>query len=273
MSMKSISKRVVAGLALAFLMIGCAETERNRSGEAPGAPDATAGPGSLAVSAVPGSDGPDAPQSAATVTAPTTAAPPAYRNPSEQSEGIVLFVGTSLTAGYGLASEFAFPSVIQGRIDAAGLPYRAVNAGVSGETSAGALRRVDWLLQQPFDVLVLETGANDMLRGIDPAATEANIQEIIERVRSRRPDARIVLAGMLAMPNLGPDYRQRFESIYPRLAERNQLTLIPFLLEGVAADRELNLADGIHPNAQGQRIVAETVWATLEPALRAEAGS
>lgn len=184
-------------------------------------------------------------------------------------EGIVLFVGTSLTAGYGLPPEQAFPALIDARLRDAGLPFRAVNAGVSGETSSGALRRVDWLLEQPFDLFVLETGANDMLRGTDPAVAEENIQAIVDRVRERRPEATILLAGMLAMPNLGREYGQRFEAIYPRIAERNGLVLIPFLLDGVAAERSLNLPDGVHPNAAGQRIVAENVWEVLEPVLRA----
>lgn len=179
----------------------------------------------------------------------------------------VLFIGTSLTAGLGLPEEQSFPLLIAGRIEGAGLPFRVVNAGVSGETSAGALRRIEWLLQQPFDVVVLETGANDMLRGTDPGATEQNIQDIIDRIRAADPEAPIILAGMLAMPNLGEPYRQQFESIYPRLAERNDLPLVPFLLEGVAGERGLNLGDGIHPSAEGHRIIAETVWEVLEPVL------
>src|SRR5690606_38130848 len=150
--------------------------------------------------------------------------------------GTVLFVGTSLTAGFGLAAAQAYPALIQERIDRAGLPFRVVNAGVSGETSAGALARSGRPLQQEFVVLVVETGANDMLRGVDPGATEENIRSIIDRVREERPDARIVLAGMLALPNLGPEYGERFGSIFPRLAERYGLALIPFLLEGVAGD-------------------------------------
>ncbi len=185
----------------------------------------------------------------------------------------VLFLGTSLTAGYGLAEENAFPARIQAKIDSAGLPFKVVNAGQSGETSAGALRRVDWLLRQPFDVLVLETGANDMLQGQNLARTRDNLQAIIDRVRAERPDARIVLVGMLAPPNLGRDYAAQFGAIYPELAERNDLPLVPFLLEDVGGERELNLADGIHPNAAGQRRVAATVWQTLEPVLRVAAAA
>lgn len=182
----------------------------------------------------------------------------------------VLFLGTSLTAGLGLAPEQAYPALVQAKIDSAGLPFRVINAGVSGETSAGALRRVDWLLRQPFDVLVLETGANDMLRGLDLDTTEANIRGIVERVRARRPGVKIVLAGMLAPPNLGPSYARRFGEIYPRVAKEEDIELIPFLLEGVAGDPALNQGDGIHPNATGEKIVARTVWKTLAPVLQAE---
>lgn len=185
----------------------------------------------------------------------------------------VLFLGTSLTAGLGLSPEKAYPALVQATIDSARLPFRVINAGVSGETSAGALRRVDWLLRQPFDVLVLETGANDMLRGFDLDTTEANIRGIVERVRARRPGVTIVLAGMLAPPNLGPAYARRFGEIYPRVAKEEDLVLIPFLLQGVAGDPALNQGDGIHPNAAGAKIVAETVWKTLRPVLRARVES
>jgi acyl-CoA thioesterase-1 len=182
--------------------------------------------------------------------------------------GTVLFLGTSLTAGLGLEPEQAFPALIQRKIDEAGLPYHVVNAGVSGETSAGALRRLDWLLQQPFDVLVLETGANDMLRGGDLDSLEANQQAIIDRVRAARPEARIVLLGLRAPPNLGLQYASRFRRLYPDLAERNDLPLVPFLLEGVGGHADLNQDDGIHPNAQGQARLADNVWKVLEGVLR-----
>jgi len=205
------------------------------------------------------------------------------RGPSDAGTGAdpveatptVLFLGTSLTAGYGVAPEQAYPALIQAKIDSAGLPYRVVNAGVSGETSAGALRRSEWLLRQPFDVLVLETGANDMLRGTDLDSTRVNLQRIIDRVRAERPEATIVLVGMMAPPNLGDRYTRDFQQIYPDVAKRNDLPLVPFLLDGVAGERDLNLADGIHPNAAGQRRLAETVWQTLEPVLeeREDSGS
>jgi acyl-CoA thioesterase-1 len=180
----------------------------------------------------------------------------------------VLFVGTSLTAGLGVSPEQAFPAVLQQKIDSAGLPFRVVNAGVSGETTAGALRRLDWLLRQPFQVMVLETGANDMLRGSDLDVTRNNLQSIVDRVRSERPETRIVLVGMLAPPNLGREYARRFGEIYPEIARRNDLPLVPFLLQDVGGDPSRNQADGIHPNAAGHRVLAENVWPTLERELR-----
>jgi acyl-CoA thioesterase-1 len=176
---------------------------------------------------------------------------------------VLLFVGTSLTAGHGLEVSEAFPAVVQRKLDAAGLDYRVVNAGVSGETSAGARRRIDWLLRQPVAVLVLETGANDGLRGQDPEATRANIQAIFDRSREHEPPPKLALVAMEALPNYGADYRQRFRAIYPDLAEANDAVLIPFFLEGVAGEPELNLPDGIHPNAEGQKRVAENVWKAL----------
>lgn len=180
----------------------------------------------------------------------------------------MLFLGTSLTAGMGLSSDQAYPALIQAKIDSAGLAFRAVNAGVSGETSAGGLRRIDWLLQQPLAVLVLELGANDMLRGQDVPAMRANLQEIIDRTRAAHPEARIVIAGMRAAPNLGQRYAGAFEATFAELAESNGAALIPFLLEGVAGVPELNQPDGNHPTAEGQEIVAGNVWAVLEPVLR-----
>jgi acyl-CoA thioesterase I len=180
---------------------------------------------------------------------------------------VVLFVGTSLTAGFGLDPSEAFPALVQQKIDAAGLRYRVVNAGVSGETSAGALRRLDWLLRAPVAVLVLETGANDGLRGQDPDATRANVQAILEAARRRQPPPRLVLAAMEAPPNYGEDYRRRFRALYPELAKANGALLVPFLLDGVAGDPKLNQPDGIHPTAEGERRVAENVWKVLRPIL------
>lgn len=179
-----------------------------------------------------------------------------------------MFLGTSLTAGHGLPSDEAYPALIQGKIDSAGLDFRVVNAGVSGETSAGGLRRIDWLLRQPLAVLVLELGANDMLRGQDIEAMRANLQAIIDRTRAAHAQARIVIAGLKAAPNLGEPYASRFEATFVELAAENGAALIPFLLDGVAGLPELNQPDGNHPTAAGQVIVAENVWAVLEPVLR-----
>lgn len=181
----------------------------------------------------------------------------------------LLFFGDSLTAGYGLAdpSTQAFPAIIQEKIAQAGLPWRVVNAGLSGETSAGGRRRVDWILRQRVDVFVLELGGNDGLRGIPPETTEANLQAIIDRVRAKYPAARIVLAGILAPPNMGEDFTRAFAAIFPALAKKNHLPLVPFLLAGVAGKPGLVQPDGIHPTAEGDALVAQTVWKALKPLL------
>jgi acyl-CoA thioesterase-1 len=181
----------------------------------------------------------------------------------------VVFFGDSLTAGYGLDPDEAFPALIQKKIDAAGIPARVVNAGLSGETTAGGLRRLNWILRQKVDVLVIELGANDGLRGIAPNATRANLQAMIDQVREKYPHAVIVLAGMQLPPNLGPEYTQKFAAIFPELAKSNQVTLISFLLAGVGGVPSLNQGDGMHPTAKGDRIVADNVWKILEPLLNA----
>jgi acyl-CoA thioesterase-1 len=180
---------------------------------------------------------------------------------------VILFLGDSLTAGYGLDPGEAFPALVQARLDEAGLRYRVVNAGVSGETSAGALRRLDWLLKQPVAVVVVETGANDGLRGQDPETTRQNIQDILDRIREVSPAPTVVLVGMEALPNYGAPYRKQFRALYPDLAKKNGVALVPFLLDGVAGIPALNLPDGVHPNPEGQKRVAETVWKTLRPLL------
>lgn len=201
-------------------------------------------------------------EAAATSAPPDTTAPPPA----------ILFLGTSLTAGYGIGADRAYPALIQQKIDSAGLDYRVINAGVSGETSAGALRRVDWLLQQPVAVLVVETGANDGLRGLSADTLRANIQAILDRARQLQPSARPVLLGMRIPPNYGRAYSQQFQSVYAELARVNRVTLIPFLLEGVGGVNALNQSDGVHPTAEGQRQMAETVWRGLEPVLRESHG-
>jgi len=179
----------------------------------------------------------------------------------------VVFLGTSLTAGLGLDPDSAYPAVVQRLIDSAGRHFTVVNAGVSGESSAGALRRIDWILKSPPAVLVIETGANDGLRGQNPDSTRANIQAIIDRVRTTAPRTRIILAGMEAPPNLGLEYVRRFRTLFPDLARANHITLIPFLLYRVGGVDSLNQPDGIHPNAAGARIVAQNVWKVLEQVL------
>jgi acyl-CoA thioesterase-1 len=186
---------------------------------------------------------------------------------ADDARPAVVCLGDSLTAGYGLSAEEAWPALIQSRIDAQKLSLRVVNAGVSGDTSAGALRRVDWLLRLPIAVLVVALGGNDLLRGQDPAALRRNLEAIVARVREAHPDARVVIAGMRAPPNLGSRYTQAFEAVYPEVARETRAALVPFLLAGVAGDPELNQVDGIHPTAAGQRIIAETVWRALEPLL------
>jgi acyl-CoA thioesterase I len=178
---------------------------------------------------------------------------------------IIMFLGTSITAGLGLDPSQAYPAVIQRRLDSLNLAYEVVNRGESGETSAGALQRIDWLLRQKPAILVIETGANDGLRGQDPGSTKANIQRIIDRVRDQSPGTRIVLAGMRTLPNMGGRYLREFVKIYPDLARANGLPLIPFILEGVGGVDSLNQADGIHPTPAGQRILAENVWQVLGP--------
>lgn len=186
---------------------------------------------------------------------------------SEDGEGIILFFGNSLTAGMGLESTEAFPAVIERKIDSLGLSYEVVNAGLSGETTAAGKNRLDWVLNQDVDVFVLELGANDGLRGVPLQETRQNLQQIIDKVREKNPDVEIILAGMQIPPNLGKDYTTGFREIFPELAEQNNVHLIPFLLEGVAGNPELNQGDGIHPTAEGYEIVAENVWEVLGPVL------
>jgi acyl-CoA thioesterase-1 len=163
--------------------------------------------------------------------------------------------------------------LIQQKIDSAGLPFQVVNAGVSGETSSGLLDRLDWLLRGNFRVMVLETGANDGLRGIPPATLRSNLDTILNRVAARRPDARVLLVQMEALPNLGPSYAAAFHAVYPTVAKQKGVTLLPFLLTDVAGHRELNQADGVHPNYAGERIVADHVWSEIRPILDSAARS
>jgi acyl-CoA thioesterase-1 len=204
------------------------------------------------------------------VAAPLQAAastPPPQGAPQGEREKTLVFFGDSLTAGYGIDPSQAFPALIQEKIRQRGWKFRAVNAGLSGETTAGGLRRVEWVLQRPIDVFVLELGANDGLRGLPVEEAKQNLQGIIDRVRAKYPRVTIVLVGMQIPTNLGQEYTARFRAIFPELARVNNVPLVPFLLEGVGGIPQLNLPDGIHPTPAGHRIVAENVWRVLEPVL------
>ncbi len=225
------SRRMIVVAALALLLVGC-------GGKAPpAAPSAPTSPDSASV------------------------------RPSARAT--VVFLGTSLTAGLGVDPDQAYPALIQKKADSVGLKIEVVNRGNSGVTSAGTLATIDWILQDPPAVLVIETGANDGLRGQDPDSTRATIQTIIDRVRARDSATRIVLVGMEAMPNLGRRYVTKFRAIYPELARASHLVFVPFLLAGVAGVDSLNQGDGIHPNPRGHQIVAENVWRVLRPTLEA----
>jgi acyl-CoA thioesterase-1 len=179
----------------------------------------------------------------------------------------IVFFGNSLTAGYGLSPTEAFPALIQNKIDSLGLSYKVINAGVSGETTSGGNSRIGWILKQPLDVFILELGANDGLRGIPISETKKNLQSIIDKVKAKYPAAKLVLAGMQIPPNMGQKYTSEFRTIYPDLAKKNSVTLIPFILEGVGGEAKLNQQDGIHPTAEGHRIVAENIWKELKGLL------
>ena len=179
----------------------------------------------------------------------------------------ILFFGTSLTAGLGLDPSEAYPALIQNRIDSLKLPYNVINAGLSGETSAAGKGRIDWLLKQPVDIFVLELGANDGLRGIQVAETIKNLQFIIDKVKAKYPDVKMVMAGMQVPPNMGNPYASDFKNMFPALAEKNNMVLIPFLLDKVGGVPKLNQPDGIHPTAEGDKILAENVWVKLKDVL------
>ena len=188
----------------------------------------------------------------------------------QQTGSTILFYGDSLTAGLGLDTDQAFPALIGQRLDSLGYAYEVINAGLSGETTASGVNRLDWVLRQPVDIFILELGANDGLRGIPLTETRKNLSNIIERVRDSDPDTRIILTGMQLPPNMGPAYTAEFRQLFPELAEQYELELVPFLLDGVGGVPELNQADGIHPTAEGHRILAENVWEVLGPVVHAE---
>ena len=190
---------------------------------------------------------------------PVAPMPKATRTP------VVLFFGTSLTAGYGLDPEQAFPALIEKKARDEGVPIKAINAGLSGETSAGAVRRIDWVLRTPADLVVIEVGANDALRGLSTDAARSNLERVIAAVRAKQPNAKLALIQMEAPPNFGVAYTRSFRSIYADVARKEGITLLPFLLNGVAGISRLNQSDGLHPNLSGERIVADNVWKSLKP--------
>ncbi|MFD1874634.1 arylesterase [Hymenobacter bucti] len=207
----------------------------------------------------------DAPATTAAAPAATTAAAEA---PAAKSQQTILFFGDSITAGLGVDPDEAYPALIGNRVDSLHLPYTVVNAGLSGETTAGGRSRLHWVLsRQPVHVFVLELGGNDGLRGLPLADTRQNLQAIIDTVRRQSPQTKIVLAGMQIPPNMGPAYAAEFKQLYADIATKNKLTLIPFLLENVGGIARLNQADGIHPTPEGHRLVARTVWRTVQPLL------
>ena len=198
---------------------------------------------------------------------PVTPSPPSSP-PSPATERVLVVLGDSLSAGFGVDPAEAWPARIQEWIRGARLPWKLVNAGVSGDTTAGGLRRLDWVLRRPVDALLIELGGNDGLRGLPLEATRTNLQAVIERTRAKYPEARIVIAGMKMPDNLGEAYTRQFEGLFRDLAEKHRLVLIPFLLDGVGGRPELNLPDQIHPNAEGHRRVATNVWNVLQPVLQ-----
>ena len=179
-----------------------------------------------------------------------------FQNTKEKT---ILFFGDSLTAGYGLTEEEAFPALIEKSLNQKGKKVRVINSGVSGETSSGGLTRIDWVLRQPIDIFILELGANDGLRGVPLEETRKNLQAIVDKVKSKNKNVKIVVAGMMVPPNMGKAYAEGFRKIFPELAKKNNATLIPFILEGVAGDEKLNQTDGIHPTVEGHKIVAKNV--------------
>lgn len=186
-------------------------------------------------------------------------------NSKKENQPTILFFGNSLTAGYGLDPDQAFPALIQKKLDSLGYNYQVINAGLSGETTASGNTRLDWVLErQPVDIFILELGGNDGLRGISPDETRKNLDNIIEKIRAVNPEIEIILAGMEAPPNMGPEFTTQFRQVFKDLSQHKNVELIPFLLEGVAGESELNLSDGIHPTAKGHQIVAENIWKILK---------
>jgi acyl-CoA thioesterase-1 len=180
----------------------------------------------------------------------------------------IVVLGDSIAAGYGVDPDEAYPAVLQRKIDEAKLPYTVVNAGLSGDTTAGGLRRIDWILKQPVDILIIELGGNDGLRGLPISHTRANLQSIIDRIRTKYPKAQIIVAGMKMPANMGADYTSEFEKVFAEIAEKNKTALVPFVLENVGGKVELNQPDRIHPTPAGHQIVAQNIWPVLQKLLK-----
>jgi acyl-CoA thioesterase-1 len=192
---------------------------------------------------------------------------------SDEQERTIVVLGDSIAAGLGVDLDQAFPSVLEKLVEKAGYPFHVVNAGVSGDTTAGGSRRINWLLKRPMDVLIIELGGNDALRGISPETTAENLVSIIASARTKQPEVRIVLTGMQIHQNMGPEYTTEFKALFEKVAKKTDVFLVPFLLEGVGGDPELNQADQIHPNMEGHKIVAENLWKVLEPVLKSARAS
>lgn len=180
---------------------------------------------------------------------------------------VILFYGDSLTAGYGLSPDEAFPALVEKKLNKTDKKVKVVNAGLSGETSAGGLSRIDWILRQPVDIFVLELGGNDGLRGLPVDQTRKNLQGIMDKVKAKYPNCKIVMAGMMVPPNMGKEYTEAFKRVYPDLATKNKATLIPFILDGVGGIEKLNQPDGIHPNAEGHQIISNKITPVFEKLL------
>jgi acyl-CoA thioesterase-1 len=219
----------------------------------------------VAISGCGGESAKDTPRDTASVGTTTTSSPSVA--PASDPRPALLIVGTSLTAGLGLDPDSAYPAILQRKLDSAGIAFRVINAGYSGETSAGALRRIEWLLRDSARVVMIETGANDGLRGQDVDSTRATLRAIVRRLKTALPDATILLAQMESPPNLGERYTTAFRAMFPTVAREEGIILVPFLLDRVAGVPAMNQPDGIHPNEEGARIVAENVFRTLRPVL------
>lgn len=202
---------------------------------------------------------------------PLWAADAPSANAAPATPGRIVILGDSITAGYGLDPSHAYPALLQEKITATGLPYTVVNAGVSGDTTAGGLRRLDWTLSRPTAVLIVALGGNDGLRGISPRQTEENLTGILQRARAKFPAIKVIIAGMEMPANMGPDFVAQFRAVFPRVAEAGGAALVPFLLEGVGGVAALNQPDLIHPTAEGQKRIAENVWTVLRKTLEAAA--